>query len=89
LADIKSTSNIILNNRKTLSLTGVKDIGKFDEHNITVFTTQGQLKVSGNNLKIGNLCTESGNLNLSGTINSLSYVSSNDINNNIFKKIFG
>ena len=89
MADIKSTSNVILNNRKTLSLTGVKDIGKFDEHDITVFTAQGPLRISGNNLKIGNLCTESGNLNLTGSINSLSYTDSKDIKNNILKKIFG
>lgn len=72
-----------------MSLTGVKDIGKFDDHDIIIFTHQGKLKVSGNNLKIGKLCTESGNLDLSGTINSLSYLDSKELKNNIFRKIFG
>lgn len=89
MADTRSTSNIILNSRKSLSLTGVKDIGKFDEKDITVFTTQGKLKISGNNLKIGNLCTESGNLNLTGNINSLSYLDSKDSKQSLLKKIFG
>lgn len=83
-----STSNIILNNRKTLNLTGVKDIGKFDDRDVTVITNQGNLKISGNNLKIGKLCVESGQLELSGTVNSISYTDSKKINSNFFKKLF-
>ena len=83
-----STSNIILNNRKSLNLTGVKDIGKFDDHDVMIITNQGNLKISGNNLKIGKLCIESGQLELSGTVNSLSYIDSKKISNNFFKKIF-
>ena len=83
-----TTSNIILNNRKSLNLTGVKDIGKFDDHDVTVITNQGNLKISGNNLKMGKLCIESGQLELSGTINSISYVDSKKISNNFLKKLF-
>ena len=83
-----STSNIILNNRKSLNLTGVKDIGKFDDHDVMIITNQGNLKVSGNNLKIGKLCIESGQLELSGTVNALSYIDSKKMSNNFLKKIF-
>lgn len=83
-----STSNLILNNRKSLSLTGVKDIGKFDDHDIMVMTNQGNLKISGNNLKIGKLCIESGQLELSGTVNSMSYIDSTKMGSNFFKKLF-
>lgn len=83
-----STSNIVLNNRKALNLTGVKDIGKFDDRDIMVMTNQGDIKISGNNLKIGKLCIESGQLELSGTINSMSYIDSKKISGNFFKKLF-
>ena len=83
-----STSSIILNNRKSLNLTGVKDIGKFDDHDVIVMTNQGDLKISGNNLKIGKLCIESGQLELSGTIDSMSYVDSKKISSNFLKKLF-
>lgn len=88
MVESKTTSNIMLNNRKVLSLTGVKDVGKFDEQNIMVFTTQGKLKVSGNNLKIGKLSTESGQLELNGNINSIVYVDLKDIGGGFFKNLF-
>lgn len=84
---INTSSNLTLNSRKSLTLTGVKDIGKFDDHNVTVFTNQGELAISGNNIKIGKLCTESGQLELRGKIDSMSYSNSKSCKS-FFKKLF-
>lgn len=83
-----SSSNLILNNRKSLNLTGVKDIGKFDDKNVNVVTSQGELNISGENLKIEKICVESGNLNLNGKVNSISYSDSKNLGKNFLKKLF-
>ena len=85
---ISSISNLVLNNRKNLNITGVKDVDKFDEREIIAITNQGKLRINGDNLKIGKLSVESGTLELSGKINSLSYIDSHEITKNFFKNLF-
>ena len=82
------TSNLLLNNRKNLNITGVKDVDKFDDKEIIAITHQGKLKINGINLKIGKLSVESGTLDLSGKINSLCYIDSGEITKNFFKNLF-
>ena len=62
-------SNLVLSSRKNLSITGVKDVDRFDDKEIIAITNQGKLKINGANLKIGKLSVESGTLDLSGKIN--------------------
>ena len=49
------TSNLLLNNRKNLNITGVKDVDKFDDKEVIAITHQGKLKINGINLKINKL----------------------------------
>ena len=74
-----SHSNISINNRKSIKLTGVKDIEKFDEKLTTVLTTLGEMKIVGNNLKIGKFCIETGSLELTGKIDSISYLDKKNV----------
>ena len=78
----------MLSSRKNLSITGVKDVDKFDDKEIIAITNQGKLKINGANLKIGKLSVESGTLDLSGKINSLCYMDSRELTKNFFKNLF-
>ena len=82
------TSNLMLSSRKNLSITGVKDVDRFDDKEIIAITNQGKLKINGANLKIGKLSVESGTLDLSGKINSLCYMDSRELTKNFFKNLF-
>lgn len=82
-----TSSNISLHNRKTLKLTGVKDIGKFDENTTIIFTNLGKMKVLGNSLKMDKFCIENGELELNGKIDSISYLNSSD-SKGFWKKLF-
>ena len=64
---------MILQDRKTLEMTGVLDVGNFDETTITVYTSLGALKVSGGELHIQNLNLDTGALSVEGNIEALSY----------------
>ena len=65
--------NIILEDRRLLTVSGVSDVDSFDERAVTVFTDMGELTVRGSDLHINRLSVEVGELLLEGKIDSLSY----------------
>jgi len=65
--------NIIMEDRRLLTVSGVSDVDSFDEHSVTVFTDMGELTVRGHDLHINRLSVEVGELLLEGNISSLNY----------------
>lgn len=65
--------NLIMEGREKLSLTGVMDVNEFNESVIILNTNMGDVTVEGDNLKINKLSTETGEMNIEGTINSIFY----------------
>ena len=70
---VKMPHNVILEDRKKLSITGVEDIDNFDENAITVYTSLGELTVTGLDLHINRLSIETGELLVEGEISALKY----------------
>lgn len=70
---VKATHNIILENRKNLTVSAVKDVDSYDEKAIIMFTELGMLVVKGSDLHINRFNTQSGELVLEGSIDSLTY----------------
>ncbi len=62
-----------MENREKLSLSGVEDVSGFDENLVVLRTSLGDLTIRGEALHIGRIDLESGNLELSGKIQELSY----------------
>jgi sporulation protein YabP len=62
-----------LRDRHLLELTGVTKVESFDEHEIALSTQLGMLSVKGENLHIRHLDLENGDLQLDGTVVTLSY----------------
>ena len=52
---------------------GVEEVERFDEEEIVMVTTAGVLVVGGNNLHIGKLNLDGGELHVDGTIHTLLY----------------
>jgi len=65
--------NIILEDRRMLTVSGVSDVDSFDENMVTIFTDMGELTVRGTDLHINRLSVEVGELLLEGKITSLAY----------------
>ncbi len=65
--------NIIMENRKTLSVSGVSDVDSFDEQTIVIHTGMGELTVKGTELHIERLSTDAGELTVNGNIYGLMY----------------
>ncbi len=64
---------MILENRKSLSLSGVTDVDSFDEREIILYTRLGELTITGKDLHINAVSIESGNMTVEGDIWSLCY----------------
>jgi sporulation protein YabP len=70
---IKKVHNIILEDRRVLTVSGVSDVDSFDEEAVVLFTELGELTVRGSALHMNKLNVESGEVNIEGEIESLSY----------------
>lgn len=70
---VKMQHNIIMENRRSLTISGVMDIDSFDEQTVIVFTEQGELTIKGEGLHINKIDVESGDLLMEGEVDSLSY----------------
>ena len=62
-----------MENRETLSLTGVDDVSGFDEGSVVLSTALGSLTVRGEDLHIDRIDLELGELEVRGRIRELSY----------------
>ena len=65
--------NIILEDRHSLTVSGVSDVDSFDEQSIVIFTALGELCVRGSDLHINRLSLEIGEILVEGEIDSLVY----------------
>lgn len=79
--------NIIIENRKQITLSGVKDCLGFDDETISLLTVLGKLVIKGEGLHIQNFDTKSGELIAEGKINATVFTASQN-NKNFFEKIF-
>ena len=66
-------NNIILEERKKLSISGVTDVESFDDGRIMAFTTLGELEIKGSKLHVSEMSLESGEAVITGEIKSIVY----------------
>lgn len=85
--EFRTPQNIILENRKKLRVSGVKDIDCFTETKVVLDTQLGELVIRGTDLHIIALETETGDFSMTGEVSSLAYNSFSS-NANIFRRIF-
>ena len=69
----KTVHNIILQNRRLLSVSGVTDVDRFDEKAVLLYTSMGELTVTGSDLHVNSVSVESGEMTVEGDISSVVY----------------
>ena len=65
--------NIILENRKKMTLTGVEEVISFDDEKILLNTKLGALTIKGQNLKMNKLDVQNGDVMIKGEIYYIVY----------------
>ncbi len=88
VSTLRKKHGMILEDRKTLTLTGVKDVSGFDEQKVTLVTELGELSIKGSELRINDFSNDSGELSLEGNIDSLTYAEAKQAQGGFFSKIF-
>ena len=84
----KAPHNVILEDRKRLTVTGVSDVDSFDEQTVVVYTDMGELTLRGNGLHISRLNTETGELNITGTVYAMIYTDERTKGGGMFSRLF-
>ena len=65
--------NLILENRKNLSISGITDVDSFDEKAICLYTQLGELTIQGKELHIDSMSVETGDMTVTGDIWAVVY----------------
>ncbi len=64
---------IVLNGRKTCTITGVNDVLSFDINEVLLETEQGMLMIKGTELHVSRLSLDKGEVDVDGSVDSLTY----------------
>ena len=67
-------SNMMLENRKRLSLNGVIEVISFNDEQIILNTSLGTLIIKGEELRMNKLDVQNGDIMITGTVNSCAYI---------------
>lgn len=86
--DSKIPHSLLIENRSGLKLSGITDIGAFDEEGVVAFTDYGCLTVSGSGLHVEELNVANGVLEVKGEITAVVYSNKTAKEKNIFKRLF-
>ena len=70
---------LLLNNRRTCTVSGVTDVISFDIAEILLETEQGMLTIKGADLHVNRLTLEKGEVDIEGRIDSMSYSEVTDL----------
>ena len=65
--------SVIMQNRKSLSISGVKDVKNFDDETVVLITDMGVLNIKGTDLRINGFSTNSKDINIEGRVYALVY----------------
>ena len=87
----KRTHKLMLQNRRTCTISGVTDVLSFDTSEIILETDQGMLMIKGSELHVNRLTLDKGEVDLDGKVDSFTYSesgASQGKNESLLQKLF-
>ncbi len=72
-AQVNVLQNVILENRKKLTMTGIKDVLSFDDEVVVVDSELGLINIKGIDLKVNKISVESGDVVVEGNVRAIEY----------------
>ena len=70
---LSAPHHVVIEERKSLTVSGVEDVERFDETTIVLSTSKGAMVVAGEDLHIGKLSLDGGDLKVEGDIDAVTY----------------
>ena len=87
--EVELSQRIDLTGRERLTVTGVEDVERFDELSVVMRTAAGVLVVTGEDLHIGKLSLDGGELLVEGHIDGLNYEDAPVRKGSFFSRLLG
>ena len=81
--------HLVLEERESLTVSGVEEVESFDENTIVMVTVQGVLIVRGEELHIEKLSLDGGDLKVEGMVESLAYEEPRRGRGGFFSRLLG
>lgn len=69
----KIPHSVIIENRASISFTGVRDMGSFDEQAVILYTDYGEINLRGSKLHINKLSLDTNEVDIDGNIEAVVY----------------
>lgn len=73
--NVNIIQNVIIENRKKINISGVKEVISFDEETILLDSALGKITVKGEDLHVESFITDTGELSVNGKIYAAVYMS--------------
>ena len=73
MGEERLSHKLTLNERSTLTMTGVTEVASFDDATVVLHTSLGTLVIQGRELQLKQLSQEGGQVAVEGTVSSLIY----------------
>ncbi len=70
---LSAPHHVVIEERRSLTVSGVQDVERFDESTIVLSTSKGAMVVTGEELHIEKLSLDGGDLKVEGHIDAVSY----------------
>ncbi len=83
----KKAGNIIIESRQKITAGGIKDVESFSPEKIVLLTEGDILSVTGRNMKIKSLSTETGDIFIEGEIDGCLYTRGKGERENFLKRV--
>lgn len=84
----KKPHNLILEDRKKMSVCGVEDMDSFDEQTIVLYTQMGELTIKGGDLRMSKLSLDTGEVEIEGDFHSFYYTEAHPVGQGLIKRLF-
>lgn len=84
----KIIQNVIIENRKKLNVSGVRQVVNFDEETIILETSLARMTIKGEELKIESFNTSTGDLSAVGMIHAVVYMAGENTGGGFISRLF-
>lgn len=81
--------NLTLEGRRKLTVSGVTDVESFNEEEVVMSSTSWTMIVRGSGMHMDRLSVDSGDVVITGRIDSMSYEDAAPVKENFFKRLLG
>ncbi len=86
--NLTTVQNVIIENRKRISVSGVKDVTSFDDETVLIDTALGKMTLKGENLRIESFNNTTGDLCASGKLYAAVYMSDAKMSGGFLSRLF-